>query len=125
MKINEDNIFPVLVAGTLIVTAAVSALSAFVASGRFALSVLAGGVLATANFCWLRAGLAAVLGMAEGPAARFAVMRYLLRLAIVGLLLYVLVVPLRADVIGLLLGLSILVLTLITFSLYICTRKGG
>lgn len=125
MKINEDNIFPVLVAGTLAVTALLSALTALLVSGRFGLSVLAGGMLATANFCWLRGGLAAILGMTGGNPARIAVLRYLLRLAVVGFLLYVLLVVLRADVMGLLLGLSILVATLITFSLYISTRKGG
>jgi len=125
MKISEDNIFPVLVAGTLAVTAAVALITGFLVSVRFALSVAAGGIVATANFCWLRAGLAAILGMVGGNPARFAVMRYVLRLSVVGFLLYVLIAVLKADVIGLLLGLSILVATLITFSLYISTRKGG
>ena len=58
-------------------------------------------------------------------ASRFASFRYLVRLGIMGLVLYVLLVYLKANIFGLLLGLSVLVLNIIAFSIYLSTRKGG
>jgi len=107
-RINEDNIFPRLVAGSLITSGVVGAATALLVSPRFGISLLAGGVLATANFVWLRRGLEASL-----------------RLAIMALLLYLVIVRLGADIFGLLLGLSVLVINITIFSIYLSTRKGG
>jgi asparagine N-glycosylation enzyme membrane subunit Stt3 len=125
IRINEDNIFPRLVAGSLIMSGVVGAATALLVSPRFGISLLAGGVLATANFVWLRRGLEASLRLTPGIASRFATLRFLLRLAIMALLLYVVIVRLGADIFGLLLGLSVLVINITIFSIYLSTRKGG
>ena len=125
IRINEDNIFPRLIAGSLTMSAVFGAASALIFSSRFGVSLLAGGLLATANFIWLRRGLEASLQLNPGIASRFAVLRFLLRLAVMALLLYVLIVTLGADIFGLLLGLSVLVINIIIFSIYLSTRKGG
>ena len=124
-RINEDNIFPRLVAASLLLSAVLGMVSALIFSPRFGVSLLAGGLLATANFIWLRRGLEASLQQDPGIASRFAVMRFLLRLAIMALLLYLLIVVLGADIFGLLLGLSVLVVNITVFSIYLSTRKGG
>ena len=124
-RINEDNIFSWLVGGSLLLSAVLGAASALFFSLRFGVSLFAGGVLATANFCWLRRGLEAALRLLPANASRYAVLRYLLRLAIMAFLLYVLIVRLGADIFGLLLGLSVLVLNITAFSIYLSTRKGG
>ena len=124
-RINEDNIFPRLVAGSLIMSAVLGAVTALVFTPRFGASLLAGGLLATANFLWLRRGLEASLQLHPGIASRFAVMRFLLRLAIMAVLLYLLIVVLGADIFGLLLGLSVLVINIVILSIYLSTRKGG
>jgi hypothetical protein len=124
-RINEDNIFPRLVAGSLIVSAVFGAALALLISVRFGASLLAGGVLATANFLWLRRGLEAALTLTPAGASRYATMRYLLRLAVMALLLYLAIVRLGADIFGLLLGLSVLVINITVFSIYLSTRKGG
>ena len=124
-RINEDNIFPRLVAGSLILSAVLGAASALFLSVRFGASLFAGGLLATANFMWLRRGLESALRLNPGIAQRFATLRFLLRLAIMALLLYVLIVRLGADIFGLLLGLSVLVVNITAFSIYLSTRKGG
>jgi len=124
-RINEDNIFPRLVAGSLVLSAVLGAASALFISPRFGASLLAGGLLATANFFWLRRGLEAALRLHPGIASRFATLRFLLRLAVMALLLYVLIVRLGADIFGLLLGLSVLVANITAFSIYLSTRKGG
>jgi hypothetical protein len=124
-RINEDNIFSWLVGGSLVLTAVLSAATALLISGRFGASLLAGGLLATANFLWIRRGVQAALNLLPQNASRFALMRYLLRLAIMAFLLYVLIVQLGADIFGLLLGLSVLVVNITAFSIFLSTRKGG
>ena len=128
IRINEDNLFARLVAGSFLLSAVAAALTALLVSPRFGLSLLAGGVLATANFVWLRRGLEATLQMNSGnptTASRFAVLRFLLRLAIMGVLLYLLIVVLKANVFGLLVGLSVLVINITLLSILLSTRKGG
>ena len=125
IRINEDNIFPRLIVGSLLMSAVLGAASALLVSPGFGVSLLAGGLLATANFIWLRRGLEAALRLTPGIASRFATLRFLLRLAIMALLLYVLIVVLKADIFGLLLGLSVLVVNITVFSIYLSTRKGG
>jgi hypothetical protein len=125
IRINEDNIFSWLVGGSLVLTALLSAATSLLVSGRFGISVLAGGLLATANFLWIRRGLQAALSLLPQNASRFALLRYLLRLAIMAFLLYVLIVQLGADIFGLLIGLSVLVVNITAFSIFLSTRKGG
>lgn len=124
-SINEGNIFSWLVGGSLLLSALLGAGCALLVSPRFGLSLFAGGVLATANFCWLRRGLETALQLHPANATRYATLRYLLRLAIMAFLLYLLIVRLGADIFGLLLGLSVLVLNIMAFSIYLSTRKGG
>ena len=54
VKINEDNIFTVIVIGSWILLALLALAGAVFVSLKFAASVLAGGILAIANFYWLR-----------------------------------------------------------------------
>jgi hypothetical protein len=125
IRINEDNIFPRLVAGSLLMSAVLGAITALIFTPSFGASLLAGGLLATANFIWLRRGLEAALRLNPGIASRVALLRFLLRLAIMALLLYFLIVVLGANIFGLLLGLSVLVVNITIFSIYLSTRKGG
>lgn len=124
-RINEDNIFIWVVAGSLGLSVVLGAATALLASPRFGLSLFAGGILATLNFLRLRRSLEAVLQTRPENASRFATARFILRLAVMALLLYVLIVHLHADIIGLLLGLSVLVINITAFSIYMSTRKGG
>ena len=124
-RINEDNIFSRLVAGSLLLTVVSGALLALIVSFKFGVSLFAGGMLATANFLWLRRGLETALRLQPANASRYATLRYLLRLAVMAFLLYLLIVRLGVDIFGLLLGLSVLVLNIIAFSIYFSTRKGG
>lgn len=125
IRISEDNLFPWLLAGSLVLSLLLAAATALLINPRFGCSVLAGGILASANFIWIRRGLEAALNVRPGNASRFALIRFLLRLAIMAVLLYVLIVQLGANIIGLLVGLSVLVLNIIALSIYMSTRKGG
>jgi hypothetical protein len=124
-RINEDNIFSWLVGGSLLLSGVLGAATALFISLKFGVSLMAGGLLATANFLWLRRALETALRLQPANASRFATLRYLLRLAVMAFLLYLLVVHLGANIFGLLLGLSVLVLNITAFSIYLSTRKGG
>jgi hypothetical protein len=125
IRIDEDNIFWWLVAGSLVLTVVLGAATALIISVKFGFSVVAGGLLATGNFFWLRRGVESLLRIRPNNAPQLAVVRLVVRLATLGLVLYVLIVHLHADIFGLLLGLSVLVFNIMAFSIYMSTRKGG
>jgi len=125
IKLNEDNILSWLVRGSLLLSAFLGAAGALFISAKFGGSVLIGGLLATGNFLWQRRGVEAALQLHPSIATRFAIMRYILRLAVMGVLLYLLIVHVGASIFGLLVGLSVLVLNITVFSIYLSTRKGG
>ena len=124
IKINENNIFTVLTAGSLALLALLAVVGFLFGSVRFALSVLAGGVLAIANFYWLRSILVRAFRLTPEQAPRFALFRYVVRLAVLAAVIFVLIVTCRADVFGLLLGLSVLVLNIMALSFYMMSAKG-
>ena len=81
-------------------------------------------MLALANFFWLRSILTRSLSLDARTAPRFAVLRYLVRLTLMAVAVYVLVVYCRADLLGLLLGLSVLVFNIIAVSIYMISTQG-
>jgi hypothetical protein len=124
VKINENNIFTVLTAGSLALLVLLAVVGFLFGSVRFALSVLAGGVLAIANFYWLRSILVRAFRLTPEQAPRFALFRYVVRLAVLAAVVFVLIVTYRADVFGLLLGLSVLVINIMALSFYMMSAKG-
>jgi hypothetical protein len=81
-------------------------------------------VLALANFFWLRSILSRSLSLDARTAPRFAVFRYLVRLTLMAVAVYLLVVYCKADIFGLLLGLSVLVFNIIALSIYMISTQG-
>jgi hypothetical protein len=65
-----------------------------------------------------------VLLLPAGKASRFAQVRYVVRLALMALVIWLLIVRVGIDVIGLLIGLSVLVINIIALSIYRLTLKG-
>jgi hypothetical protein len=124
VKIDENNIFTVLTIGSLVLLVVSAAAGLVFGSARFAGSVLAGGLLALANFFWLRSILLRSLQLQVREAPRFAVLRYIVRLTVLALAIYALILYGRVDIFGLLLGLSVLVVNIIALSIYMCSRQG-
>lgn len=124
-KINDNNIVSVLLIFSLIILAVLSAGGALLVSPGFGATVLMGGVLALANFLWLAEALRRVLQMEAGQARRFAHVRYLLRIAVMGCLLYILIVVFGVNIFGLLLGLSIVVFSISGLAIFKSIQKGG
>lgn len=125
MKIDENNIFTVLSiasAGLLVILVVCGLL--FV-SGSFAVGVAVGGIAALANCHWMYSILQRAMGLPARQAVRFAQMRYVLRLAILAVVISILIVFFKINIFGLLLGLSILVITIIGVTVYMAILNGG
>jgi asparagine N-glycosylation enzyme membrane subunit Stt3 len=126
VKINENNIFTLLIRGSCVALVVLTITCFILGSLKFAASILIGGLLAIANFFWLRNILQRTLLLQPQTASRFAVVRYIVRLTLLGVVLFLLITYFDIDIFGLLLGLSVLVITIIALSLYyMSTLKGG
>lgn len=124
VRINEDNIFTVLTAGSLALLAVLAVAGLLLGSLRFSLSVLAGGLLALGNFYWLRSILVRSLRLEPRQAPRFATFRYIVRLTVLAVAVFFLIVYGKADLFGLILGLSVLVFNIIALAIYMISAKG-
>lgn len=123
--INEDNLFAVIIKGSLGLLAllAIGALVLF--SGKAALGVLAGGIIAVINFLWMRNVLQRILGLMPANAQRYALMRYISRMTATGCALYFVLTSGWFSLAGVLTGLSIIVVNIFALSLYRALSTGG
>lgn len=124
-RIHDENIFAYLAAANWVLLVLFSLAALLIGSIPFAASIVAGGLLAIINFYWLLSVLKRVLRLPAHQASRFAQVRYILRLAILGIIIWLLIRFASIDIIGLLIGLSITVLNIIALALYRVARKGG
>jgi ATP synthase I chain len=124
VKINENNIFTVLTTGSWLLLALLTCVGLIFGSRQFAAGVLAGGVLAVANFYWLLGIMKRVLTLPAARAGRFAQLRFVVRLALMGVVIWALIVHVGVDPIGLIVGLSVLVMNIIALALYKLISKG-
>ncbi len=90
-------------------------LSGALASTNFTLGILAGGLISILNFYGLCQGLrTAFAQMGSGSAGKAAmIFKYLLRLVFTGLILYIVLAKTKADIFGLVIGLSVVVIGII------------
>ncbi len=124
-RINDENLLALLFRGGWILLLVLALSSLMFASRSFTAGVLAGGLLSLANFTWLRSILARALNLEARQAARFAQLRYLLRLTLQGVAIYLLIAVWGVDVYGLLLGLSVLVLNIMAVAVYLAANRSG
>jgi hypothetical protein len=125
VRINDENIVTALNAGSWILLALMAGAGLLLVSRNFALGVLAGGVLAIANFHWLHSIIKRALLLSANKADSFARIRYVLRLAIVAFIIWILILRCNIDLIGLLVGLSVLVINIFALTIYRLISKGG
>jgi peptidoglycan biosynthesis protein MviN/MurJ (putative lipid II flippase) len=92
---------------------------------RFALGVMLGGGVCLANYqlLWRHARSSITLPAKQGSA--FMIRRYIMRLALTGAVLYVLIALLHVDTLGLLLGLSVIMLGVMSYACYTYICAGG
>jgi len=105
--------------------AALCIVSLPIMGAKFALGVLLGGAVCLLNYqlLWRHARSSVTLAAKQGKA--FMIKRYILRLAITGAVLYVLIAKLHIDTLGLLLGLSVIMLGVMSYACYTYICAGG
>jgi len=125
VKIDENNIFTVLTIGSSLLLLILAVGGLFLVSRSFAAGIVAGGLLAIANCHWLYAILQRAMRLPPGQAVRFAQLRYFLRLAIIAILVSLLILYVKVSIFGLILGLSVIVITIMAVTVYMATLNGG
>ena len=125
ITINEDNLFAVIVKGSLGLLLVLTLAGWTFFSAKVGLGALAGGCIAIANFFWIRNVLERILGQLPEKATSYALFRYVARLSITGVVLYFVIVSSWFSLAGLFIGLSVIVINIIALSLYSAVRAGG
>ena len=125
ITINEDNLFAVIIKGSLglVVFLTLSGWALF--SAKVGLGALAGGCIAIANFFWIRNVLERILGQLPSNATTYAQLRFIARLSITGMLLYFIITSGWFSLAGIFVGLSVIVINIIALSIYSALRAGG
>lgn len=121
---DESRLFPGIVKGSLFFISIITLASVIVSGRDMALGILAGGVTATVNFVWQRSVLQRILGLTIEKPQTYLLVRYVLRLAVTALFLYLLIRFTTVSVFGLLIGLSAIVINITVLSIYFAIRKG-
>jgi len=80
---------------------------------KFALGILMGGFISIVNFHWMDRSLRSAFAINTGNVKGKIVGKYFLRLASTGIVLYFLIAYNTVDVIGLLIGLSLVIINII------------
>jgi hypothetical protein len=125
VKINDENIITVLNVGSWILLVLLAIAGWLLFSRHLAVGIVAGGVLALANFYWLYSIMKRTLLLPKGKAQTFAMTRYLLRLLLIGVAVWFMIVHFNIDLIGLLVGLSVLVINIFALTIFRLISKGG
>jgi hypothetical protein len=112
LEITNWILLAVLVAGSL-----------FLRSTRFSLGILLGGLISIVNFHWLYRNLLSVFTKHLNRARAALMLRYYLRLAVTAIALYWIISRNLVDVIGLVIGLSVVVLNIVLTTLLVLSRK--
>jgi hypothetical protein len=80
---------------------------------NFTLGVLFGGLISIANYYWLYVSLRKAFQQLSDSTKTTVMVKYYIRFALTGVVLYFVITQTPADVIGLLVGLSVVVINII------------
>ncbi len=106
----------------IILTALVSG-SLLLCSARFSLGVLCGGLISVINFHWLYRNLLSVFTDHLTRAKSALMIRYYIRLAATAAILYWVISGDRVDVIGLVIGLSVVFQNIVLTTILVLSKK--
>jgi hypothetical protein len=90
---------------------------------KFSLGVLLGGFISILNFYWMEKGLRGLFQKTGGNVKGPVLIKYYIRLAITAVVLYFLIAYETVNVIGLLIGLSVVVINIIITVIFSLTKK--
>jgi hypothetical protein len=125
ITINEDNLFAVIIKGSLGLMVILTLAGWALFSLHVGLGAAAGGCIAIVNFFWIRNVLQRIFGHLPANAITYAQLRFVARLSVTAILLYFIITSGWFSLAGLLIGLSVIVINIIVLSLYSALRAGG
>ena len=79
---------------------------------RFTLGILIGGIISIVNLYWLGRDLRVIFSNLSGRAKSAMMIRYYIRMAVTAVVLFFIITELPVDIIGLLVGLSLVVINI-------------
>jgi len=120
----EKDILSIVTRWSWLLLAALTVICALLGSLSFAIGVVAGGLIALGNNFWLRSIMERILIQQRADARTYALIRYLLRLTISGIIIVTLI-KFGINIAGLLVGLSVLVITITTVSVFLSLSDKG
>jgi chromate transport protein ChrA len=97
--------------------------SLFFAPVKFSLGVLLGGFISILNFYWMEKGLRGFFQKTGGNVKGPVLIKYYIRLAMTAVVLYFLIAYETVNVIGLLIGLSVVVINIVITVIFSLTKK--
>jgi hypothetical protein len=106
-----------------IILAAMLVISLAFASARFGLGILCGGLISVINFHWLYRNLRSVFTHHLDRAGKAIMVRYYIRLALTALVLYWVISGRLVDVIGLVIGLSVVFMNIVLTTILVLSKK--
>ncbi len=98
-------------------------LSLLFMSSRFALGVFLGGLISIINFYWLYKNMKDVFARLSGSAKSKMMFKYYIRLAVTAVVLFFIVTSNKIDIVGLLVGLSVVVINLVLTAIMTLSKK--
>lgn len=96
-----------------IILAIIFILSLIFSPLKFSLGVLLGGFISIVNFYWMDRGLRSAFEKNTGNIKGLVVGKYFLRLALTAIVLYFLIAYETVNIIGLLIGLSVVIINIV------------
>jgi hypothetical protein len=123
--LDDDNISNDLVKGSMTILAVLALSGLLFFSPRTGLGVMAGGIIGIGNFLWMRRTIRKILGVLPANPGRQAVLWFVARMIVLGMILYLLLVSGFFSPTALLAGLSIIVATIVLLSFRGALRSGG
>ncbi len=122
---DEEDIFPVILKGSVTLLVLMSIGAFFLFSTKAAAGVMAGGAVAILNFIWIRRALEQMLGVMPENPARYSAVRFIIRISATGFVLFFVLRSELVTIPGLFSGLSIIVINIIAISIIRTARSGG
>ena len=120
----ETDILAIVTKWSWLLLVIMTATCSIFGSTSFGLGVAAGGIIALGNNFWLRSILERILVQQRADARSYAIVRYILRLTISGIIIVTLM-KFGINIAGLLVGLSTLVITITTVSVFLSLSDKG
>ena len=97
--------------------------SLFLNTNRFSLGILCGGLISVVNFHWLYRNLMNVFTKHPDRAKKAILIHYYIRLAVTAFLLFWVISGNLVDIIGLVIGLSVVPLNMILTTILVLSKK--